>query len=350
MATPLFPPRLPPMSPTELVAALDDFAKLRIVVVGDFFVDEYVTGEMFEISKEGPIPVVRFESRVQTPGAAGNLASSIRKLGANVSVVGFRGDDSNGDVLQKSLAAEGIDTAGLLVLNDRPTLTYTKFRARVESAPSREILRLDVLPDGPADRELEDRIIDAVTKAAPGADGIIVLDQVHHLITERVVQAMPAIAQRHTAKLHGSSREHIRNFRDFDLILPNDLEACGAVEHDFASLEVPGDLESIGEKLRALGQHRQMIVTLGPAGMALFPHDGSLDFIPSYAEDVVDVTGAGDAVASTAMLGNALGWDLESIAWAASQSAAIALAQVGTHHVTKDELAARLREAESHAT
>ena len=60
--------------------------------------------------------------------------------------------------------------------------------------------------------------------------------------------------------------------------------------------------------------------------------------LPTYATEVVDVTGAGDAVSAVTVLGNCLGWELGSLAWAASQAAAIAIAHVGTHHVSHQEL------------
>lgn len=339
----------PPKPVREIRDSLEEFHRLRVLVVGDFFVDEYVEGEMFEISREGPIPVVRFESRRRAAGAAGNLASSIRNLGARVKVVGLAGDDANGEALREELEEKKIDTSGLLVREGRPTLTYTKFRARVESAPSREILRLDVLPDGPVDRETEDRILEACRRAAGDVDGIIVLDQVHHLVTKRLLDALPEVARggsRKSALLHGSSREHIGDFHDFDLVIPNDLEASGAVGEPGSAGETSG-LTELGERLKASGRHRQVIITLGPDGMAVFPHQGSMKTLPTFADDVVDVTGSGDAVASTALLGNILGWDLETVAWTASQSAAIAISHVGTHHVTREELDRALERREN---
>src|SRR5262245_66502802 len=81
----------PRMSPRDLVSSMREFKNLHVLVAGDLFLDEYIEGEMYEISKEGPIPVIRIESKTQTAGAAGNLASSIRNLGAKVSVVGIVG-------------------------------------------------------------------------------------------------------------------------------------------------------------------------------------------------------------------------------------------------------------------
>ncbi|HLU49561.1 MAG TPA: PfkB family carbohydrate kinase, partial [Planctomycetota bacterium] len=139
----------PPRPPSEIARELSRFEELSVVVVGDFFIDEYIEGVMTEISREGPIPVIRYESRRRAAGAAGNLASSIRNLGAKVYVVGMVGGDANGGALRAELDKKGIETSGLLVCEDQPTFTYTKIRARVPSSPSREILRLDVLPVGP---------------------------------------------------------------------------------------------------------------------------------------------------------------------------------------------------------
>jgi bifunctional ADP-heptose synthase (sugar kinase/adenylyltransferase) len=101
-------------------------------------------------------------------------------------------------------------------------------------------------------------------------------------------------------------------------------------------------MEALGRALQRLGRHKKVLLTLGAEGMACFPPRGPVERLPTYATEVVDVTGAGDAVSSVAVLGNILGWDLGSVAWAASQAAAIAIAHVGTHHVSRRELEERI--------
>jgi rfaE bifunctional protein kinase chain/domain len=328
-----------PLSAKDIASGLEGFQRLAVVVVGDLFLDEYIEGEMFEISKEGPIPVIRIESKTQTAGAAGNLASSLRNLGANVSVVGIVGDDPNGRVLVSQLQAKGIDVTEILVHPEKPTLTYSKVRARVTNTPSREIFRMDVLPDAPLDGSMETRLLEAVRRASAGAKGIIVLDQIHHLVTRRLLGELPAMARASGALLHGSSREHIREFHDFDLITPNDREAQLAVGGDGR------DVERLGRELQSLGGHKKVMLTLGADGMALFAGRGGVERVPTYARQVLDVTGAGDAVSAVALLGNILGWDLKRLAWAASHAAAIAVEHVGTHHVTAAELKSRVLES-----
>ena len=130
----------PPLSPVQLGTSLDDFSSLHVLVLGDLFLDEYLEGEMFEISREGPIPVVKLTSRLGTAGAAGNLACSLRNLGAQVSILSLIGEDPAGKDLLSQLEEKNIGSDALIRLPSKPTLTYTKIRARVANAPSREIL------------------------------------------------------------------------------------------------------------------------------------------------------------------------------------------------------------------
>jgi D-beta-D-heptose 7-phosphate kinase/D-beta-D-heptose 1-phosphate adenosyltransferase len=328
------------MSCQEMLRAIPRFRKLRVLVVGDLFLDEYIESEMFEISKEGPMPVLRFESKTQVAGAAGNLASTIRGLGAAVSLVALVGRDPNGEVLLDQLRRKGLRTGGIYTDPNQATLTYTKIRARVSSAPSREIMRMDVLPDGPLDDRREKRILASLEREIRWAQGIVVLDQIHHLITPRILREVVRLARKRGIPVQGSSRNHIGSFRGFDLITPNDVEALGAVGGSRRNIAL------LGERLREQGRHRQVILTLGPDGMALFPTGGGLTRLPTFAREVVDVTGAGDCVSAVAVLGNILGWNLVSIGWAASCAAAVVIARVGTYHLSAADLAEAIRARE----
>jgi len=325
---------MPPRPIDEVLASLQSLSRHRVLVVGDLFLDDYVEGEMIDISKEGPIPIVAFRSRVTAAGAAGNLASSIRNLGAQVSIVAVVGDDPNGAKLLAELGEKGIDTRGIVVDTEKPTSTYGKIRASVENAPSREILRLDVLPDEPLRDEIESRILERMATLATEADAIVVLDQIDHLITPVLLESAVELRKRHGLFLQGSSRDHLARFSGFDLVVPNDREAAEAIGDDESF-----DPERVGRTLLERGGHAQVLLTLGPDGMVCVPdRSAPIVRIPTFARDVVDVTGAGDAVSSTAILGRLEGWDLTTTAWCASHSAAIALSRVGTYHVALTEL------------
>jgi D-beta-D-heptose 7-phosphate kinase/D-beta-D-heptose 1-phosphate adenosyltransferase len=324
-----------PLPLQELSATLGAFPKLRVLVLGDLLLDEYLEGEMFEISREGPIPVVKLASRVRTAGAAGNLACSLKNLGAEVSLVSIVGEDSAGEELTTQLEEKNIGTDAIIRLSSKPTLTYTKIRAGVANAPAREILRLDVLPDEPIDSSIEDRVLSVLGEKAGEVDAIIVLDQVHHLVTGRILDELPAIAASHNLFLQGSSRERLEEFHDFSLVIPNDQEAREALGNPGQEIP-PGELAG---KLKQQGSHREVLLTLGPGGMAALGENcEEAVLLPSLAGEVVDVTGAGDAVSSAVLLGRLAGWDLHSAAAVASHCASVAISRTGTHHVTLEEL------------
>ena len=185
----------------------------------------------------------------------------------------------------------------------------------------------------------ETRVLEEIRRQASDVDAIIVLDQIGHLITKRILDELPEIAKKHDVYLQGSSRDHLRDLHDFDLVIPNDQETIGAVSDQVGE---NASITELGEALLKRGNHRAALLTLGPEGMAAFEADRNPGDdptrLPTVAEDVVDVTGAGDAVSSTTILGMLSSWNLKTAAWCASHSAAIAIAQVGTHHVSRAEL------------
>jgi rfaE bifunctional protein kinase chain/domain len=315
-----------------ILASLESFKGLEVLVVGDLFLDEYVDTTMVEISREGPIPVLRHESMVQTAGAAGNLAASIAGLGAKVSLVAVVGRDPRGQLILDQLAAKGIEISGVVVEDSFSTLTYTKIRSKVDNSPSQELFRIDVLPRGPLSEKLEATVLGKIESLLTQVRGVILLDQVHQLVAGQVLRDAPRLARKSGALVQGSSRDHIGDFRGFDCINPNDREASEALGGE------PLDIRELGFALKEAGRHRRVMLTLGAEGMALFPERGAMVRLPTYARQVVDVTGAGDSVSSVALLGQIVGWDLVTVGWVASVAAGLVVAHVGTHHLSMGEL------------
>lgn len=320
------------LSTDQVLESIHRFRKLRVLVVGDLFLDEYVETHMQEISREGPIPVLVHRSTVQTAGAAGNLASSITGLGARVSLAAVVGDDARGEVLRTQLGEKGIQASGVVVDPTHPTLTYTKIRSRVENSPSQELFRIDVLPERLLTEKVESQLLKKIETRLDRVDGVILLDQIHQLVAGRILREVPRRARQKGVFVQGSSRDHIGDFRSFDLITPNDREATEALGGKRRSVK------QLGEELRRQGRHREVLLTRGAEGMNLFSRSHSGTRVPTRAREVVDVTGAGDSVSSVALLGRLSGWDLETVARVSSLAAAIVISHVGTHHLGAAEL------------
>src|SRR5471030_2278222 len=106
---------------TSLLAVLDRYSSLRIWVVGDLMLDEYVRGAVDRVSPEAPVAVVRVRETEHRLGGAANVARQVAALGGRVSLAGVIGTDGAGDELLKLCAASDIDTRAVVQLPERRT-------------------------------------------------------------------------------------------------------------------------------------------------------------------------------------------------------------------------------------
>jgi rfaE bifunctional protein kinase chain/domain len=119
---------------------LSKFSGVRLLVLGDVMLGEYLWGTTERLSPEAPVPVVAVEQRTFAPGGAANAAANAQGLGAQVSLAGVIGDDESGKDLCSTLTAQGIDVEGLLVDAGRPTTTKTRLIASsISSASIRKV-------------------------------------------------------------------------------------------------------------------------------------------------------------------------------------------------------------------
>lgn len=327
------------MTPTPRHAELlAKFPSLRVLAVGDIYLDENVLGKVTEVSLEAPIPVFEVHERRHNPGAAGNAACNAASLGARVTMVGVVGDDVNGGIVRKEFALRGVDTAGIVADPARPTNTYGKLRAGGHNTPMQEILRTDTPKPQPIAGAVEQAVIDQIARLAPDADAILLGDQACSTITPRVLEAVVAAAQAHGLVTVADSRKRAGMFHGVDVVVPNDAEAGLA-----AGIEVKDEAS-----LRAAGRHlltsaKNALVTRGPEGITVFAADGTVDHVPLAAPiRAVDVTGAGDTVAAAVTLALAAGGTLREAAELGNAAAGIAVVQEGVVTVSLAELEAAL--------
>lgn len=320
-------------------ALLERFAQANVLVVGDVYLDENIDGKVTGISLEAPIPVYEIHRRRHNPGAAGNAACNVAALGATTYMVGYVGDDTNGEIVTRAFEEMGVDPSGLIVAPDRPTNTYGKLHAGGHNIPDQEILRTDTPAPTLVSGELEDRIIEQIEARASEVDAIVVVDQVASVVTEKVLDTVRMCAERHGLLTVGDSRSRIHLFSGFDVVVPNDREAGLGVG---MSIENDADLAQVGSKL--LETIRNVAITRGPAGISLFKEGGSVFHGPATVSprEVVDVTGAGDTVTAAIAVTLVAGGSYEEAVSIANVAAGIAVAQPGVVTVPRDRLAAAL--------
>ena len=121
-----------------LLSALDRYSGLRVWVVGDLMLDEYVMGAVERVSPEAPVPVVRVRGTEHRLGGAANVARQVAALGAKVSLVGILGTDAAGDDLLRLCATSGIDTHSVVRTAQRRTTRKLRVLGH-----SQQLLRMD---------------------------------------------------------------------------------------------------------------------------------------------------------------------------------------------------------------
>ncbi len=312
---------------------LANFQNVRVLVVGDIYLDEMVEGAVTEVSLEAPIPVFEVRERRHNPGAAGNAACNAAALGATTYMVGVIGDDTNGEIVRREFALRRVDTSGIVIDPHRPTSTYGKLRAGGHNIPMQEILRMDTPRPTLISGAVEDQVCENIRGLAPKVDAVMIGDQVASTITERVLDTIRDCAKDHGLFTLADSRARADMFRGIDVIKPNDKEAALA-----SGVSIVDDITLCAAGKKLLEIARNVLITLGPKGIMVFGADGTVENVPVLPCAVVDVTGAGDTVAAAVTLTMCSGGALLEAAFLGNAAAGVAVGREGAVTVSLAEL------------
>jgi D-glycero-beta-D-manno-heptose-7-phosphate kinase len=312
----------------RLKKVVNRFNKMRMLVIGDIMVDEYIWGSVTRISPEAPIPVVEVKKDEFKPGGAANVMLNLADLGAKVYAAGVVGSDFNAHKLVGYIKKHKIDTSSIIVDHVRPTTIKTRVLAH-----SQQIVRIDREHNLPVSKDKMKLMIKKLKAIVKKVDGIIFSDYGKGVITRELFEAVMEGAKGKTVTADPKP-QNARLFRRVDLITPNKKEAeqaSGIKIHDEKSLL------RAGAELRDLLGAKAILITRGEEGMSLF-EGGSVTHIPTVAREVYDVTGAGDTVISVASLALAAKADPKDAALISNIAAGEVVAEVGVATLTQKEL------------
>jgi D-beta-D-heptose 7-phosphate kinase/D-beta-D-heptose 1-phosphate adenosyltransferase len=318
-----------------MLPLLDRFANCRVAVIGDLMLDCYLHGDVSRISPEAPVPVVRSRSEEVVPGGAANVAANIATLRAHVDVVGPTGEDSARDSLIERLLAHGaVDISGLIAVAGRPTTR----KLRVLGA-RQQIVRVDQEDSSPYDSLVEDRLLEAAIVATDRADVVIMSDYGKGALSRRLLRAViDRCAETQKKVLVDPKQLDLSAYRGATILTPNRTELTAATR-----LPCETDAQAIlAASAAQAASGANILLTRSEKGMSFFPLSGAPIHLATVAQDVFDVSGAGDTV--IAVLATALGTGLsilESMKLA-NHAAGIVVAKVGTACVTAEELYASM--------
>ncbi len=324
------------MNKQEMISFIPGFKSARIMVIGDLMVDEYIWGSVSRISPEAPVPVVSVTSESLRLGGAGNVVNNIHSLGGKLLIGGVVGNDEMGRKIVQDLHKMGIDTKGVVIEPDWITTVKTRIIAQQQQVVryDREIVR-------PIRPEALKKILSLLEDRIHELDAVLISDYGKGVVCQELVDRVRSLAL--GAGKIISVDPKVKNFPLFQkvtIITPNHHEAGQAAGRWIQSEE---DLMEVGRQLLQQLQCNAILITQGEKGMTLFQDSGEITNIPTMAQEVFDVTGAGDTVISVLTLALAVGADPKQAAVLSNCAAGIVVGEVGTATLKASELEDAMR-------
>jgi rfaE bifunctional protein kinase chain/domain len=323
------------MDETRLNQLLDRFPDIKLLVLGDFFLDKYLDLDrrLSETSLETGLEAYQTVGVRCSPGAAGTVVNNLRALDVQVTALGVIGDDGEGYELRRALAAQDVDIEPLIVHPDRFTPTYTKPMMREVDGQIHELNRVDIKNRSPLPDSLQAQIIKRLRALASSVHGIVIADQVPEancgVVSDRVRTTLSELAQRHpNLIIVADSRERIGLFETV-ILKPNAREALRAVgkqpQEDLDRAEV----EAAGTALFRRNK-RPVFITIGADGVLVFAREG-VQHVPGVpVTGPIDIVGAGDSVMAGIATSLCAGGKPREAALVGNLVASITVQQIGT--------------------
>lgn len=311
----------------KVFRAVDDFKKLKGVVVGDLMLDVYSFGSVERISPEAPVPVVKIERVEYRVGGAANVANNVKTLGAKVFLAGILGDDYEGDILLDLLSKGGID----LSLVKRIKRLNTIVKNRIVSK-GQQLLRIDVEESERNIVKYRVTLLEEIIKLSGDVDFIIVEDYNKGLLNSYFYREL--ISNSKAPVFIDPKYENYSAMKNAYLLKPNFDEFRKASGVKRIGNNILRYVDILKRKLNV----KNLVVTKGEDGMFIEDEQGSSFHIPSLHKKVFDVTGAGDMVISILALGMSSGLNLFEASILSTIAAGIEITKLGAQPVSIDEL------------
>ena len=330
------------MTQARLRELLDQITRTRVLVIGDVMLDQFIWGRVSRISPEAPVPVVEFERESFMPGGAANVARNLTSLGGKAELFGVVGQDTNATQLKRLLKEQRVGCAGLLGVKGHHTATKTRIVAHKQ-----QVTRLDRETRGDISPANVQRLLGKLDRMLDRIDAVSIGDYAKGVVTQPLLDA---VRERCLAKGRWLSLDpkpsHALELRGLSLLTPNRKEAfeLAGIADSVRSPQPLKDgplLQVIGKLLKDL-QPALLLITLGELGMMLCQKGKEPFHIPTVAQEVFDVSGAGDTVIASFTLAIAAGASPIEAALFSNHAAGIVVGKIGTATVTPQEMLSQL--------
>lgn len=309
---------------------LPDFCRAGVLVVGDVMLDRYWYGPTSRISPEAPVPVVKVDVMEERPGGAANVAMNIASLGAISRLVGLTGIDDAGRVLTSKLNEVHVG-CDFVSVPSHPTITKLRVLSR-----NQQLIRLD-FEEG-FDHVDPQPIFERIQQALPQIGALVLSDYAKGALNN-VQQMIQLAREAKVPVLIDPKGSDFERYRGATLLTPNLSEFEAVV----GRCKGDEELVSRGMKLVADFELSALLITRSEQGMTLLQPGKPPLHLPTQAQEVFDVTGAGDTVIGVLAAALAAGNTLEESCFLANAAAGVVVGKLGTSTVSPIELENAIR-------
>jgi D-beta-D-heptose 7-phosphate kinase/D-beta-D-heptose 1-phosphate adenosyltransferase len=322
------------MSKSKVQAVGRALRSRRIMVIGDSMLDRYLWGDVWRISPEAPVPVVQIQRITCGFGGAANVARNLGTLGVNPLLLSILGADEDAKTLRHLLSETGCSTDGIVTSGTRPTTVKTRVMARHQ-----QVVRIDNEVNTELTAGERKGLLRVFDKWLPKMDAVIISDYSKGVVCPSfIADVIGKCAEAGVFVAIDPKIRHFEYYRGVDVITPNLAET-------HAALSLPPrqctdeEIREMGWKLLDMLDLKNLLITLSERGMALFQKKGRVfTHLPTEAQAVYDVTGAGDTVISVFTAAICCGARPIEAAFMANHAAGLTVARLGTSSVTAQEL------------
>ena len=313
------------------------FNKLApLVIVGDVGIDKYTLGEVTRISPEAPVPILKVNKEWEKLGLAANIGHNLSHLGIESTLCGVIGQDRRAPRFESLLEEEDLKTWGIVRDPSRPTI----FKERITTA-TQQICRIDYEDNIALGNNISDQVTERISDFLDNHSGMIIEDYSKGMMTEKLIKDCLSLAKEMNKPVYvdpGLKTSPV-HYKGATLLKPNLKDAKLMVE----SLGYTYEEKTVEEMATILIDKldlNQIVITLGSEGMALMEKEikNSFQVIPTVAQEVYDVSGAGDTTISLLASSLLTGASLSEAAWIGNCGAGVVVAKKGTATVNLEEL------------
>jgi len=246
----------------------------KILLLGDFMLNDFYYGNTKNIAKDAPIPVVNVEKKDSILGGSGLITRICKKFDLDIMPIGIVGNDNDGLWIKNQLLKFKIPSKGIVVDTKRHTSVISKvFSNKVQ------ISRFDQIDSQIIQKNYEDKLLKLIKKESNNCKIIVISDYGFGTISIKLINEVISIAKKKGLKLLISSvGENYLNYKNSDAMikinLSNSLQLIN--EPDKNKLNI----KQILKKLNILLGCSKILLTLGKDGIAIFD-DGEITEIPA---------------------------------------------------------------------